>query len=63
MRQFTALITDAMTFSGLEFTVPFDDAIELLTATHNHVHLESLFSGTLDSPDLHTLLHGDHAAV
>ena len=56
MRQFTALIADAMTFSKLEFTMPFADAIELLTAAHSHMHLQSLFTGSLDSRILHTLL-------
>ena len=56
VRQFTALIADAMTFSKLEFTMPFADAIELLTAAHSHMHLQSLFTGSLDSRILHSLL-------
>jgi len=55
-RQLTALLQDAMQFSALEFTCDFADAIELLSAAHSHMHLQSLFTGTTDARILHTLL-------
>ena len=57
LRQLTVLLQDAMRFSGLQFTCDFADAIELLTAAHSHMHLQSLFTGTVDARILHTLLN------
>jgi AcrR family transcriptional regulator len=57
-RQLSVLIADAMAFTELEFTLPYGDAIELLTATHSHLHLQALFTGELDSHLLHALLMG-----
>ncbi len=56
LRQFAALIGDAMSFSQLEFTCGFDDAIELLTAAHARMELQSLFTETRDASILHSLL-------
>ena len=53
---FHELIADAMQFSELEFTVPTDDAIELLTAAHSHMQLQSLFTGSAGLRLMHTLL-------
>jgi AcrR family transcriptional regulator len=45
LRQFSALIVDAIGHAGREFSVSFEDAITLLTATHQQVHLAALLSG------------------
>ena len=62
VRQLTVLIADAMAFSKLEFTLPFADAIELLTAAHSHMHLQSLFTGEPGLPDPARPADGDHPA-
>lgn len=54
--QFTALIADAMTAAGLEFTCSFADAIELLTAAHSRMHVQALFTGSVDSHLLQVLV-------
>jgi AcrR family transcriptional regulator len=57
LKQFSALVGDAIAYAGREFTVSFEDAISLLTATHNHVHMDALLSGgPLDSRPLSALL-------
>jgi AcrR family transcriptional regulator len=57
LKQFSSLVVDAVGYAGREFTVSFEEAITLLSATHGHVHLEALLSGTeLDSRPLQVLL-------
>ena len=41
--QVAALITDALAHAGLELTVPIEDAVPLLAATHNHLQTMGLF--------------------
>ncbi len=53
---FTKLIGDAMTASGLEFSCPAEDAIELLVAAHQRMQVQSLFTQTIDTHILHALL-------
>jgi AcrR family transcriptional regulator len=56
-KQFSTLIADAVSHAGREFTVPFEDAISLLRATHNEVQMEALFGhGEVDSHRLRVLL-------
>jgi AcrR family transcriptional regulator len=54
--QLATLLTDALAFGGLEFSLPFADALELLTATHSHMQMQALFTGEPDSHLLHTLV-------
>jgi AcrR family transcriptional regulator len=54
--QIASLITDAMKFTALEFTCEVADAIELLTAAHSRIHLQSLFTGSIDGHLLRALL-------
>lgn len=54
--QFRAVIGDAMAFAELEFTVPTAQAIELLTAAHGHMRLQSLFAGEVNTGILRVLL-------
>jgi AcrR family transcriptional regulator len=42
-RQLAALITDALRHLGLEFTVPFDHALRLLAAVHEHEQRLAVF--------------------
>jgi AcrR family transcriptional regulator len=55
-QQMGTLITDAMTYGKLEFTLPVADATELLIAAHAHMQMQSLFTGQSDSHVLHTLV-------
>jgi AcrR family transcriptional regulator len=56
-KQFSVLIADAIAYAGREFSVSFEDAIALLSATHNHVEMEALLSGApLDFRPLRILL-------
>jgi AcrR family transcriptional regulator len=55
LRQLATLLADALRFTGLEFAIDFGVAIELLTATHNHLEMQALFTGQLD-PDILRLL-------
>jgi len=55
-RQLKTLLEDALQFSRLEFTCDFDDALELLAAAHGHMHLQSLFTGNVDSRLMQALL-------
>ena len=55
-RQFAALIADAMRSASWSSPCRSPDAIELLTAAHSHMQLQSLFTGSLDSRILHSLL-------
>ena len=50
------LIADALAYAGLEFTVPFAEGIELLTATYEHQRFDVLFGVERDRDLLHTLL-------
>jgi AcrR family transcriptional regulator len=45
LKQFSVLIVDAITHAGREFSVSFPDAITLLTAAHQQVHLSALLAG------------------
>jgi AcrR family transcriptional regulator len=47
VQQLKGLITDALAAAGLEFTLPFDEALDLLNAAHDHAEVTSLF---LDEP-------------
>jgi AcrR family transcriptional regulator len=50
------LIGDALQVAGLEFVLPFGQALELLVATHDHVEARMLFTGTADSTPLQALI-------
>jgi AcrR family transcriptional regulator len=54
--QVDALVTDALAFAGLEFTVPLDVALDLLMATHDHMQQTALFTGRLDPSAMHALI-------
>ncbi len=41
--QLSTLITDGLQHLGLEFSIPFEQAIELLTAVHSHQQLMAVF--------------------
>ena len=56
LKQLATLLVDALRFTGLEFAIDFSVAIELLTATHNHLEMQALFTGQLDSDILRILL-------
>lgn len=42
VKQLSSLIGDAIAYAGREFTVSFEDAITLLSAAHQQVHLSAL---------------------
>ena len=46
--QVDALVTDALQFAELEFTVPTDMALDLLMAAHDHMQQTALFTDRLD---------------
>jgi AcrR family transcriptional regulator len=50
------LIRDALRVAGLEFVLPFDQALELLVAAHDHVEARMLFTGTADASPLQALI-------
>lgn len=50
--QVAALITDALAHAGLELTVPIEDAVPLLAATHNHLQTMGLFDHRRADPSL-----------
>ena len=56
LKQLATLLADALRFTGLEFAIDFGVAIDLLTATHNHLEMQALFTGQLDSDILRVLL-------
>jgi AcrR family transcriptional regulator len=56
LKQLATLLADALRFTGLEFAIDFGVAIELLTATHNHLEMQALFTGRLDSEILGLLV-------
>ena len=55
-RQLTALISDALASVGLEFTVPFDEGLKLLTATWEHERTNALFGAAAERALMHTLV-------
>lgn len=54
--QVDALITDALAFAELEFTMPRDVALDLLMAAHDHMQQNALFTGRLDPGAMHALI-------
>jgi AcrR family transcriptional regulator len=50
------LIGDALEVAGLEFVLPFGQALELLVATHDHVEARMLFTGSADPTPLQALI-------
>ena len=56
LKQLATLLADALRFTGLEFDIDFGVAMELLTATHDHLQMQALFTGRLDSDILRLLL-------
>jgi AcrR family transcriptional regulator len=56
LKQLATLLADALRFTGLEFAIDFGVAIDLLTATHNHLEMQALLTGQLDSDILGVLL-------
>ena len=55
-RQLAVLIADALGYAGLEFSVPFDQGMALLTATYEHQRVHALFGVADDHQLMHTLL-------
>jgi AcrR family transcriptional regulator len=55
-RQLAGLIGGALRFAELEFTLPFDQAIGLLTAAHRQVQMQALFADEPDTRLMHSLL-------
>ena len=55
-RQLSALISDALAYAGLEFTVPFQEGLALLTATWQHEQMDALFEARSERELMHTLL-------
>jgi AcrR family transcriptional regulator len=56
LKQLATLLTDALRFTGLEFAIDFSVAIELLTATQNHLEMQALFTGKPQSEILRFLV-------
>lgn len=54
--QLTGLISDALVTVGLEFVVPLDQAIDMLSAAHRHTQISSLFLGEAAAPTLERLV-------
>jgi AcrR family transcriptional regulator len=54
--QVEALVTDALAFAELEFTVPLDLALDLLMAAHDHMQQAALFTDRLDPGPMHALI-------
>ncbi|GAB2593071.1 TetR/AcrR family transcriptional regulator [Microlunatus antarcticus] len=54
--QVDALITDALRFAELEFTVPDDVALDLLMAAHDHMQQNALFTDRLDPAAMQALI-------
>jgi AcrR family transcriptional regulator len=46
LQQIAGLVGDAIGYAGLEFTIPIDDAVHLLAATHEHLQLLDLLGDT-----------------
>jgi AcrR family transcriptional regulator len=54
--QVDALVTDALVFAELEFTVPLDVALDLLMAAHDHMQQTALFTDRLDPTVMHAMI-------
>ena len=54
--QVEALVTDALVFAELEFSVPLDVALDLLMAAHDHMQQSALFTDRLDPGPMHALI-------
>jgi AcrR family transcriptional regulator len=54
--QVEALVTDALTYAGLEFTVPLEVALDLLMASHDHMQQTALFTDRMDPGPMHALI-------
>ncbi len=54
--QLTGLISGALAAVGLEFVVPLDEAIDMLSAAHQHAQISSLFLGDAAAPTLERLV-------
>ena len=54
--QVEALVTDALTYAGLEFMVPLELALDLLMAAHDHMQQTALFTDRLDPGPMHALI-------
>ena len=54
--QVEALVTDALTYAELEFTVPLELALDLLMAAHDHMQQAALFTDRLDPGPMHALI-------
>ena len=54
--QVDALITDALGFADLEFTVPPEVALDLLMAAHDHMQQTALFTDRLDPSAMQALI-------
>jgi AcrR family transcriptional regulator len=55
-RQLSGMISDALTYAGLEFTVPFRKGLQLLMATWQHEQMDALFGTRSERELMHTLL-------
>ena len=55
-RQLSVLISDALAYAGLEFTVPFDEGLTLLKATWEYGRTNTLFGAQTEQELMHTLL-------
>ena len=54
--QVDALISDALGFAELEFTVPTEVALDLLMAAHDHMQQTALFTDRLDPGPMQALI-------
>jgi AcrR family transcriptional regulator len=54
--QVSALVTDALAFAELEFTVPLEVALDLLMAAHDHMQQTALFTDRLDPGTMQALI-------
>ena len=54
--QVDALVTDALAFAELEFTLPVDVALDLLMAAHDHMQQTALFTDRLDPGAMQALI-------
>ena len=55
-RQLSTLVSDALAYAGLEFTVPFREGLALLMATWQHEQMDALFDARSERELMHTLL-------
>ena len=54
--QVEALVTDALTYAELEFTVPLELALDRLMAAHDHKQQTALVTDRLDPGPMHALI-------